>query len=672
MSPERVSADEPAPSWWQVYPELWGVELAALEAAGLTWNQFDLPGGATRKVGTVRLPADCAWTAGTRAEGVELEIAVAFPSTYPWFEPTVWLLGDPLPWLRRHRTPGGQLCLMHAEHWRPGMTLVSLLASQLPRLLTASDPDAERLLARGELARLEVQGPESSSLHRGAEWLCLVDSAWRIPPEISSGYLLPAMPPAVSPALGIGLINVGHIARIYDTAGAELAGFADMRLPDPHFPLAGRWLRLDAPPGEPNLTWQQIEPHLPPALSKPIQSPSPHDINALMTLAEQIYFDTERRDAILTAAVRAYMRHYARAWRQFHGKYEVIGLLHPDETAWRTTDWTWSFLLRHRGDRRRKWQIAWAATGYAGTTDLRTRAPQATALAKKVVTVIGVGAIGSRVAEGLAQAGVGELRLIDRDLLEPGNLTRHTTGLRHVGLAKSGAVADQLRDRAPATVIYPALLQIGAAGLHVDEANDHALMQEYVADSDLIIDATANPAVSRYLAALCLAADTAFLHVSATAGGWGGLVVRIDPHTTTGCWSCLEHHRAEHTIPAPPADPGEDMLAPAGCAMPTFVGAAADLDTVALHAVRLATEQLADSNTGTALRTADIFTATLRGPAGPIPVQWQTARLLAHAACPIHGRPAACSVNQVMPSPGHRWRVSRDHPTAGAPASWTA
>ncbi|MGH8121622.1 MAG: ThiF family adenylyltransferase, partial [Rudaea sp.] len=70
-------------------------------------------------------------------------------------------------------------------------------------------------------------------------------------------------------------------------------------------------------------------------------------------------------------------------------------------------------------------------------------------LAGKVVVVVGCGALGSAIARLLAQAGVGNFRLIDDDILSTPNTARHALGHPYVGKNKAKAVAQMLRTDFP-------------------------------------------------------------------------------------------------------------------------------------------------------------------------------------------------------------------------------
>ena len=69
-------------------------------------------------------------------------------------------------------------------------------------------------------------------------------------------------------------------------------------------------------------------------------------------------------------------------------------------------------------------------------------------LSQKSVTVIGCGALGSHIANHLARAGVGRLRLADRDFVEYSNLPRqalYSEADAAAGLPKAVAAAQRLR-----------------------------------------------------------------------------------------------------------------------------------------------------------------------------------------------------------------------------------
>lgn len=75
-------------------------------------------------------------------------------------------------------------------------------------------------------------------------------------------------------------------------------------------------------------------------------------------------------------------------------------------------------------------------------------------LQKAVVAVVGLGGVGSYVAEALCRSGVGSLLLIDADVVEPSNINRQLPALQsNMGRLKTEVVAERLREINPACQI---------------------------------------------------------------------------------------------------------------------------------------------------------------------------------------------------------------------------
>lgn len=104
--------------------------------------------------------------------------------------------------------------------------------------------------------------------------------------------------------------------------------------------------------------------------------------------------------------------------------------------------------------------------------------PKAQLLAQKKVAIIGIGSVGSFVAELLAASGVGSLNLVDNETLTFANAGRHLLGVDSEGSYKSQGVADLLQKRFPHHSIT-GIVSDGQSFLH--EATKHN--QEY----DLIL-----------------------------------------------------------------------------------------------------------------------------------------------------------------------------------------
>lgn len=65
-------------------------------------------------------------------------------------------------------------------------------------------------------------------------------------------------------------------------------------------------------------------------------------------------------------------------------------------------------------------------------------------LREKRIAIVGLGAIGSMVAESLAHSGISKIGLWDSDIIEPGNICRSTYSLADIGESKVRAIANKI------------------------------------------------------------------------------------------------------------------------------------------------------------------------------------------------------------------------------------
>ena len=169
-------------------------------------------------------------------------------------------------------------------------------------------------------------------------------------------------------------------------------------------------------------------------------------------------------------------------------------------------------------------------------------------LASRAV-VIGCGALGAIHIETLARAGVGALRVIDRDVVELSNLHRqilYTEDDARAGLPKAIAAAERVR-RINSDVDVDGVVQ----------DIDPLTVERAIRDADVVLDATDN-FETRYIvndAASKLRRPWVY---GAVVGG-GGLTMTIRPGVTA-CLRCLFE-----TMPPPGSSPTCDT---AGVAMP--------------------------------------------------------------------------------------------------------
>lgn len=149
--------------------------------------------------------------------------------------------------------------------------------------------------------------------------------------------------------------------------------------------------------------------------------------------------------------------------------------------------------------------------------------PDAGLLAGKRVCLFGAGAIGSQLGSLLARAGLGYLRLVEADVLRPGNRVRHGGDPAMIGANKAASLAAPLAEVAPWCEVE--VLE--------EEPWGPGRLSELISDCDLAIDATGLLTFAEMLGVIALKSETTLLSAALFRGGAVARVRRQDPDRDT-------------------------------------------------------------------------------------------------------------------------------------------
>jgi molybdopterin/thiamine biosynthesis adenylyltransferase len=223
-------------------------------------------------------------------------------------------------------------------------------------------------------------------------------------------------------------------------------------------------------------------------------------------------------------------------------------------------------------------------------------------LARARIAVVGCGALGGVSAMALARAGVGRLRLIDRDLPERSNLPRQVLCDENdvaAGLPKAVAAAAHLARINSAAAYEPVV-----ADLTADR------VEELLADVDLVVDGTDNFEARFLVNEFCCREGLPWIHGGAI--GAEGRVLTVVPGRTA-CLRCL--------VPDPPAPGSLPTCDTAGIIGPAALVVGAVQAAEAMKVVALGAAAAADNR----LLVCDLWAG-----------QWRTIDLsgLAAEGCP--------------------------------------
>jgi integrative and conjugative element protein (TIGR02256 family) len=210
---------------------------------------------------------------------------------------------------------------------------------------------------------------------------------------------------------------------------------------------------------------------------------------------------------------------------------------------------------------------------------------------KKTVALVGLGALGSEVAELLAKAGIGAFRLCDADRLSTGNVLRHVGGLNEFGASKTRVVVSRLFE------INPHLKFDDGSLIHGSAVASLERLSEFIAPADLVISTTADESVESVINQIAVLDKKPVLYGRALRRGSMGRVFLVRPGRDA-CKACLaELARASAEGDSP--DTGwidvsepEDIPLLHECGRPVIPASAIDLSFVAALIARNALDYL--------------------------------------------------------------------------------
>jgi molybdopterin/thiamine biosynthesis adenylyltransferase len=172
-------------------------------------------------------------------------------------------------------------------------------------------------------------------------------------------------------------------------------------------------------------------------------------------------------------------------------------------------------------------------------------------LLSSAVAIIGCGALGTVIASTLVRAGVGRIKIVDRDFIEWSNLQRQILFDEEDiarGLPKAVAAAEKLRRINSQIIVEPLVTDVNPGNV-----------EEVIGDVDLILDATDNFETRFLINDACIKHDIPWVY-GAVLATYGMSMVIIPHHTP--CFRCFVT-----AMPAPGSRPTCDTVGVLGPAV---------------------------------------------------------------------------------------------------------
>lgn len=208
--------------------------------------------------------------------------------------------------------------------------------------------------------------------------------------------------------------------------------------------------------------------------------------------------------------------------------------------------------------------IKWVRTQNWAADQLRTRGEAANDIRSRKILLIGAGSLGSMIAENLMRIGVINLGILDSDLLQTGNLSRHALTMTSAGHNKASALVEHLN-----RILPDASARSFSCAFPPDSEITKYSLRQY----DIIIDCTGDDGVLKALAAFDWQSEKIFISLAMT---WRaeGLFAYAASETT---FPVIDASSRFDDTASPDIDIDETRIEGIGCWHPVFPARADDV-----------------------------------------------------------------------------------------------
>jgi hypothetical protein len=553
--------------WYKDKPDRWERELAALEKAKILYTVDEK----LKAHGLMRLQLQItleSQIANISKEVLPLKLIATFPSLYPHFRPQVFAPELSLP--RHQHLFGKNLCLLPraSKFWLPQMTLAELLNEQLHKVLAAGLETNPEVIA----SNIEEQAEPVSDYYQAMTKASIIfdpDTFDSMPGNVDEITLLGTVKLGAYSGEEFPFRMVGM--ESFNTQGESLKSLPEQvqNMFSSNLSASIYRLKEHPPHGQAEQDYKWVVSKLK-EQGKTLTIPSkPKDVKGKVTINS------------------------------------IVGLTFPEEHSPGKLAPGWIFIVNFSVQSRigpRPVPVHgsyYAKINRVNAEELGFRMPSLRSLADKKIVVVGLGALGAPSAIELAKNGVGELRIVDGDIINAGTIIRYPVGIRFAGLPKAYAIQKFIDENYPFTKVIPYVLNIGVTEVTQDDLPSENLMidelEKIFDGASLIYDATAEMGVNHFLAQEAKGRGIPYICVEATPGVWGGNVMRFISGITKGCWMCVQYSFEDGTFPNPPQDRSANIQTP-GCGDISFIGASFELENLVAAGVRLCVSTLSDGD----------------------------------------------------------------------------